>query len=93
MDHQRQQGDGRRPAPALGGLLLLLMLLPAAPAQASEVVKLTRLVISGKRIAEPAAEPKRIQQLPPVLIEGRRSEEDGRAVHLAAQRRGLPKAL
>ena len=71
--------------------LLLALLLPAAPVQASEVVKLARLVITGKRSAtEAQAEKQRIERLPPVLIEGRRSED---GVHYAFHRRNLPKAL
>jgi hypothetical protein len=75
-------------------LSLGALLTSAAPAQASEVVKLARLVVTGVRagpVKAPAvADTRVIQQLPPVLIEGRRSED---GVRLASQRRGLPKAL
>lgn len=66
--------------------LAFALLLPAAPAQASEVVKLARLVITGKRLS---AEPPRLlsqgapQQLPRVLVEGRRADP----TPLLAQRR------
>lgn len=88
----------KRPASAtyhalLAPLLLAALLAPAAPVQASELVKLARLVVTGKRQSpEPtAAERARIiAQLPPVLIEGRRSSD---GLQLAAQPRGLPKAL
>ncbi|MGN6830829.1 hypothetical protein [Paucibacter sp. M5-1] len=76
----------------LAPLVLVALLAPAAPVQASELVKLARLVVTGKRLGpEPtAAERARIQQLPPVLIEGRRSTD---GLQVAAQPRGLPKAL
>lgn len=88
--HQPQCRATSLTAPAIAGLLVAL-LLPAAPAQASEVVKLARLVITGKRTpSEAQAEKQRIERLPPVLVEGRRSED---GVQYAFQRRNMPKAL
>lgn len=71
-------------------------LLPAAPAEASEVVKLARLVITGKRLsAEPRDPPAPVEktqqtnkQLPPVLIEGQSHMTLSRTVQLADNRRG-----
>ncbi|HEX2010684.1 MAG TPA: hypothetical protein VJN44_07075 [Roseateles sp.] len=83
--NKRQEGT------ASLALLALALLLPAVPAQASEVVKLARLVITGQRSgAEAAAEKPKVERLPPVLIEGRRTED---GVQYAFQRRNLPKAL
>lgn len=73
--------------------LLLVLLLPAVPAQASEVVKLARLVITGQRTsieAQALLQGRRIERLPPVLIEGRRSED---GTQLALLRRHQPRAL
>lgn len=76
----------------LAPVVLVAIMTPAVPVQASELVKLARLVVTGKRLSpEPTvAERARIQQLPPVLIEGRRSPD---GLQVAAQPRGLPKAL
>lgn len=73
-------------------ILLTACLAPAASVQASEVVNLARLVITGKRIgAEPtAAERAQIQQLPIVRIKGLRSRD---GLQIAAQPQALPKAL
>lgn len=81
-----------RPSLALA-LLSAALLAPAGAAHASEVVKLARLVVTGTRSTGEAAavDKARIQRLPPVLIEGRRSAD---GMQLAVQqRRGLPKAL
>jgi hypothetical protein len=90
----RPSSTASTPTVVMGmGLLLAALLAHAAPAQASEVVKLARLVITGTRQSpEPATttDKRQIQRLPPVLIEGRRSED---GLQLASQRRGLPKAL
>lgn len=97
------QNNSHRHRPTLipAALLGLALLAPTLPAQASEVVKLARLVITGQR-SDPAAAPDRhlaevgrqagvkIERLPPVLIEGRRSED---GVQYAFQRRQFPKAL
>lgn len=87
------------PTAAAGLLVLVALGLPAAPAQASEVVKLARLVITGQRspASDPAAQAaasRPVEKLPRVLVEGRRSEDglqDDR--QYAAQRRGQPRAL
>jgi hypothetical protein len=79
--------------------LAVALLLPAAPAQASEVVKLARLVITGKRLsAEPPpapapAEKPVLQHLPPVLVEGQSSATQARSLQLALHRRGSLRAL
>ena len=50
--------------------LLSLMVAASPPAQASEVVKLARLVITGKWLnATPAASPK-TEKFPRVVVEG-----------------------
>lgn len=82
--------------PSIAGLLLFLflfLLLPAVPAQASEVVKLARLVITGHRTSvevQALQQGRRIERLPPVLIEGRRSPD---GTQLALLRRHQPRAL
>ena len=64
--------------------LALALLMVSAPAQASEVVKLARLVITGKRLsAMPQARPAP-QQLPRVLVEGR---QGGAELRVAEDRR------
>ena len=78
--------------------LAVALLLPAAPAQASEVVKLARLVITGKRLSaeprEPApAEKPPVQHLPPVLVEGQSSATQAQTMQLALHRRGALRAL
>jgi hypothetical protein len=78
--------------------LAVALLLPAAPAQASEVVKLARLVITGKRLSAepppaPAAEKAVLQHLPPVLVEGQSSATQARSLQLALHRRGNLRAL
>lgn len=76
------------------GLLTLsaCLLFPALPAQASEVVKLARLVITGSRLSSERMPPvsPRIEQLPAVLIQGQRS---GDGLTLAVQLRGQLRAL
>lgn len=60
-------------------LLAASLLVPAQPADASEVVKLTRLVLTGKRSVEtgskagPAQGP--IERLPKVSVDGLRMDE------------------
>ena len=78
--------------------LAFALLLPAAPADASEVVKLARLVITGKRLSADhrelgATEKPAVQKLPPVLIEGQSAVTQNQAVQLALHRRGLLRAL
>jgi len=76
----------------------LILVVPMAPAEASEVVKLARLVITGKRLsAEPrsmgASEKRAHQQLPPVLVEGQSSASQAKTLQLALDRRGVLRAL
>ena len=76
----------------------LILVVPMAPAEASEVVKLARLVITGKRLsAEPrglsAAEKSALQHLPPVLVEGQSSATQAKTLQLALNRRGVLRAL
>jgi len=71
---------------------------PAAPAEASEVVKLARLVITGKRLsAEPrglsAAERSALEHLPTVRVEGQSTATLAKTVQLALNRRGVLRAL
>lgn len=96
----RRQRQTLAPGLAAGLLLCTALGLPAAPAQASEVVKLARLVITGQR--SPAADPavqaaasRPVEKLPPrVLVEGRRSEDGVQEDRqYAAQRRSQPRAL
>lgn len=80
-------------APRLGLLVLSACLLfPSVPAEASEVVKLARLVITGNRLSSERMPPvsPRIEQLPAVLVEGQRS---GDGLKLAVQSRGQLRAL
>lgn len=69
-----------------------VLLVGAAPADASEVVKLARLVIMGHRasVDRPNAGLPRIEKLPTVVVEGERGDD---GVKLAAQVRGQIKAL
>ncbi|MCH7345878.1 hypothetical protein LZ017_21115 [Pelomonas sp. CA6] len=53
------------------GVLAALLLIPTAPVQASEVVKLARLIVTGKRISSDV----QMQRLPPVVVHGRRASE------------------
>jgi len=95
----RRQRQTLAPGLAAGLLLCAALGLPAAPAQASEVVKLARLVITGQR--SPAADPavqaaavRPVEKLPRVLVEGRRSEDGVQEDRqYAAQRRSQPRAL
>ncbi len=48
------------------------LLLPAAPAEASEVVKLARLVITGKRLSAMPVHRASAEQLPRVVVQGQR---------------------
>lgn len=73
--------------------LVLALLLPAG-AQASEVVKLARLVITGKRLSalpvHPPAQQQTLHQLPRVIVEGRRADE---APRVLAERRPVLRLL
>lgn len=73
--------------------LVLALFLPAG-AQASEVVKLARLVITGKRLsAAPAPQPapqQTLHQLPRVVVEGHRVDEPPRVL---AERRPVLRLL
>lgn len=51
---------------AVTATLGLALILPAAPAQASEVVKLARLVITGKRLSAERMEPLAAQKSAPL---------------------------
>ncbi len=78
----------RSGASLLAGLALLncALLAPAAPAQASEVVKLARLVITGKRLSNTPQTRPAPQQLPRVMVEGRQTPAE---VRVAEDRRAL----
>lgn len=76
-------------------VLATALLVGAAPAQASEVVKLARLVITGQRLdaQQLGGEQARLERkkLPTVVVEGQRSED---GVQLAGRpRSGMSKAL
>jgi hypothetical protein len=69
-----------------GGLLTSLTLsvavvsaclLPAAPAEASEVVKLARLVITGKRLSAMPQHRAQAEQLPRVVVQGQSDGQQG----------------
>ena len=88
----------RRLSLAIAAGLALALLLPVGPAAASEVVKLARLVITGKRLSadhrEAAPAPKTApQQLPPVMIEGQSSATQSQPVQLALHPRAVLRAL
>ncbi len=63
---KRQGMTKKRNGIPLAGILLLAssLLVPAAPAEASEVVKLVRLVITGKRISNAPVKPVKKAQVP-----------------------------
>lgn len=75
-------------------LILALGLVSAGmPAQASELVKLARLVITGKRLGEASlAAPQRapVEQLPRVLVEGKPTPQ---TQHLADRGRGMVRPI
>lgn len=96
----------RTPLAFLAALAMLALLLPAAPADASEVVKLARLVITGKRLSadhrelagvasrsQPTTQQPTVQQLPPVLVEGQSVAAQNQAVQVAGHQRGQLRAL
>lgn len=66
----------------------LALILPAAPAQASEVVKLARLVITGKRLGSTPPPPvaPAPAKLPRVVIEGQHIE----TMYRVAEQHPLP---
>jgi hypothetical protein len=70
----RSSGRGRQrslfASLSLSALVLVAGLLPAAPAEASEVVKLARLVITGKRLSAMPAHRATAEQLPRVVVQG-----------------------
>lgn len=78
---QAQQAVGRSRIPAMAMAAVLLAIAALAPAQhadASEVVKLTRLVLTGKRSVDmnkpaPVAAP--VERLPKVSVDGLRLDE------------------
>lgn len=73
---------------------LVLALLWPAGAEASEVVKLARLVITGKRLsaepAQPSGQAQAPHQLPRVLVEGHRADTPPRVL---AERRAVLRLL
>jgi hypothetical protein len=75
------------------------MLLPATPAQSSEVVKLARLVITGKRLSADhrellAVDRPVLQKLPTVVVEGESEAARQRDRQMAdLWRRGMLRAL
>ncbi|MFY7864536.1 hypothetical protein [Roseateles sp.] len=85
--HRCLQQPKRRSLAAMAASLALTsfaFLVPATPAEASEVVKLARLVITGKRLSSmPQARPES-QQLPRVTVEGRQTPAE---VRVAEDRR------
>lgn len=70
----------------------LALILPAAPAQASEVVKLARLIITGKRLGSTPPPPVAPvpTKLPRVVIEGQHIEP---ALQVAQQQPVLNRGL
>lgn len=66
-------------------------LAPAAPAQASEVVKLARLVITGKRLSAMPQHRPAVEQLPRVVLQGQseeaQSEKSVALMRVAASKR------
>lgn len=52
------------------------LLFPPAPVQASEVVKLARLVVTGKRLSAAPVVRAPAKQLPKVLVEGQATPEE-----------------
>ncbi len=58
-------------------------LLPAAPAEASEVVKLARLVITGKRLSAMPQHRATLEQLPRVVLQGQSEAQSEKPVALA----------
>lgn len=57
-------------------------LVPAAPAQASEVVKLARLVITGKRLSAMPQHRPAVEQLPRVVLQGQSEAQKNQPVAL-----------
>ena len=96
QSRQRQaQTAHRHPLALLGAALLgVALLLPAAPSQASEVVKLTRLLITGKR--QPSRPPAPQPAVPDRSTDSS-SQPQGRAsdgdLHAQTQRRSAEGAL
>jgi hypothetical protein len=52
-------------------------LLPSTPAEASEVVKLARLVITGKRLSAMPQHRVVAEQLPRVVVQGQSESQQG----------------
>lgn len=77
---QQAKSTGRfRATVALAAMAVPVLFMPARPADASEVVKLTRLVLTGKRSVDasktlPAPAP--VERLPKVSIDGLRMDEN-----------------
>ena len=83
----------KRKRAVLVALPLLALLAASQPVQASEVVKLARLVLTGQRASPDRLQAQaRLERLPPVLVEGQRTDPQ---MQLAEQSRrgGLPRAL
>lgn len=81
MKQVQQTGRMNRQGAVLASVfaLALSLLVPAQPADASEVVKLTRLVLTGKRSIDSSARPapaqNPIERLPKVSVDGLRMDE------------------
>ncbi len=74
----RRRAGSRGVALATAAALAAAFFVPAQPAKASEVVKLTRLVLTGKRSIDSSKSnpaPTQIERLPKVSVEGLRMEE------------------
>jgi len=85
--HRSTRTPKRRSVATLAGSLAVAcfaFLVPAGPAQASEVVKLARLVITGKRLSSMPQTRPAPQQLPRVMVEGRQTPAE---VRVAEDRR------
>ena len=76
--------NGRLVTSSLCMMLAVLgaSLVPVAPAQASEVVKLARLVITGKRLSAMPQHRPAAEQLPRVVLQGQSEAQHERAVVL-----------
>lgn len=69
-------------APLALSAAFLGLAFPPAPAQASEVVKLARLVVTGKRLSSAPVVRAPAKQLPKVVVEGQATPEEMRMADL-----------
>lgn len=70
--------DGKGGALLVAAMLAAAIFVPVQPAKASEVVKLTRLVLTGKRSNDnnkASSAPSQIERLPKVSVDGMRMDE------------------